>query len=216
MLARAVATESRSTFFAIGAGSLTSKFLGESEKLVRALFACARLAGPSIVFVDEIESLLGRRGEGAHDAVERVKTEFLVGWGELQAAVAASERGDGGGKEGEGLGDPSRVLVLAATNLPWLIDEAARRRFVRRQYIPLPEGMTRREQLSKLLERQRHGLSEADLDKLVGLTDGKCPFTSCLHAIGWLTANRFLRLRHHVTRQGRRHGPATGTGRKAA
>ncbi|KAF2155156.1 AAA-domain-containing protein [Myriangium duriaei CBS 260.36] len=165
MLARAVATESRSAFFSIGASSLTSKFLGESEKLVRALFAVARMCGPSIVFIDEIESLLGRRGEGGHEALERVKTEFLVGWSDLQRAAAGAQ-----GDDEEG--DASRVLVLAATNLPWLIDEAARRRFVRRQYIPLPEGEVRRQQLEKLLERQKHALSVLDLDRLVVLTDG--------------------------------------------
>ncbi|KAF4556277.1 SAP1-like protein [Elsinoe fawcettii] len=174
MLARALASESRSTFFSIGAGSLTSKYLGESEKLVRALFAVAKLCGPSIVFVDEIESLLGRRGEGGHDALERVKTEFLVGWSDLQRAAAGRIAEDdlGKGKAGEEEGDASRVLVLAATNLPWLIDEAARRRFVRRQYIPLPEGETRRQQLGKLLERQKASLSEEELESLVVLTDG--------------------------------------------
>ncbi|KAF2219918.1 P-loop containing nucleoside triphosphate hydrolase protein [Elsinoe ampelina] len=174
MLARALASESRSTFFSIGAGSLTSKYLGESEKLVRALFAVAKLCGPSIVFVDEIESLLGRRGEGGHDALERVKTEFLVGWSDLQRAAAGriAHDDEGDGKTGEEEGDASRVLVLAATNLPWLIDEAARRRFVRRQYIPLPEGETRKQQLRKLLERQRASLAEEDLERLVLLTDG--------------------------------------------
>ncbi|PSK54011.1 hypothetical protein B9Z65_7817 [Elsinoe australis] len=169
MLARALATESRSTFFSIGASSLTSKFLGESEKLVRALFAVAKLCGPSIVFIDEIESLLGKRGEGGHDALERVKTEFLVGWSDLQRAAAGKERGEG---EKDEEGDASRVLVLAATNLPWLIDEAARRRFVRRQYIPLPERETRKAQLGKLLERQKAELSEGELGRLVELTDG--------------------------------------------
>lgn len=166
MLARAVATESHSAFFSIGASSLTSKFLGESEKLVRALFAVARMCGPSIVFIDEIESLLGRRGEGGHEALERVKTEFLIGWSDLQRAAAGSSAGEN--EEG----DASRVLVLAATNLPWLIDEAARRRFVRRQYIPLPEPEVRRQQLEKLLERQKHALTMLDLDRLVILTDG--------------------------------------------
>ncbi|PNS21409.1 hypothetical protein CAC42_1188 [Sphaceloma murrayae] len=172
MLARALASESRSTFFSIGAGSLTSKYLGESEKLVRALFAVAKLCGPSIVFVDEIESLLGRRGEGGHDALERVKTEFLVGWSDLQRAAAGRIAEEGSGKGGDEEGDASRVLVLAATNLPWLIDEAARRRFVRRQYIPLPERETRKSQLWKLLERQKAELGEEELERLVELTDG--------------------------------------------
>lgn len=169
MLARAVATESRSTFFSISASSLTSKYLGESEKLVRALFSLAKALAPSIIFVDEIDSLLSARsGSGEHEATRRIKTEFLIQWSDLQRAAAGREQTD---KEKE-RGDASRVLVLAATNLPWAIDEAARRRFVRRQYIPLPEDFTRSTQLRTLLSHQKHALEEADIEKLVELTDG--------------------------------------------
>lgn len=170
MLARAVATESRSTFFAISASSLTSKWLGESEKLVRALFALARALAPSIIFVDEIDSLLSSRGGSSeHESTRRIKTEFLIQWSDLQRAAAGKEQTDKEKKEG----DASRVLVLAATNLPWAIDEAARRRFVRRQYIPLPEAHVRRAQLETLLGHQKHELNEQDLEVLVQLTDGK-------------------------------------------
>ncbi|KAK0263074.1 hypothetical protein B0A54_03789 [Friedmanniomyces endolithicus] len=164
MLARAVATESKSVFFAISASSLTSKYLGESEKLVRALFSLAKALAPSIIFVDEIDSLLGARGGSSeHEATRRIKTEFLIQWSDLQKAAA--------GREDKG-GDATRVLVLAATNLPWAIDEAARRRFVRRQYIPLPEDWVREKQLRTLLAAQNHNLSAADLTELVRLTDG--------------------------------------------
>jgi SpoVK/Ycf46/Vps4 family AAA+-type ATPase len=169
MLARAVATESKSTFFSISASSLTSKYLGESEKLVRALFALAKVFAPSIIFVDEIDSLLSQRsGTGEHEATRRIKTEFLIQWSDLQRAAAGRELGE---KDKE-RGDANRVLVLAATNLPWAIDEAARRRFVRRQYIPLPEAETRAVQLKTLLKQQKHTLSDADIDTLVGMTDG--------------------------------------------
>lgn len=171
MLARAVATESKSTFFAISASSLTSKFLGESEKLVRALFQIAKALAPSIIFVDEIDSLLGSRsGSGEHEATRRIKTEFLIQWSDLQKAAAGREQTN---KE---IGDASRVLVLAATNLPWAIDEAARRRFVRRQYIPLPEDHVRASQLKKLMAAQKDNLKDIDLKVLVNLTDGKCTF----------------------------------------
>ncbi|KAH7085506.1 hypothetical protein BKA63DRAFT_19047 [Paraphoma chrysanthemicola] len=169
MLARAVATESRSTFFAISASSLTSKFLGESEKLVRALFQLAKMLAPSIIFVDEIDSLLSSRsGSGEHEATRRIKTEFLIQWSDLQKAAAGRDMSD---KEKE-KGDATRVLVLAATNLPWAIDEAARRRFVRRQYIPLPEDWVRKKQVQTLLSHQKHELTERDLDRLVRLTEG--------------------------------------------
>jgi len=171
MLARAVATESRSTFFSISASSLTSKFLGESEKLVRALFSLAKALAPSIIFVDEIDSLLSSRsGSGEHEATRRIKTEFLIQWSDLQRAAAGREQSE---KEKE-RGDASRVLVLAATNLPWAIDEAARRRFVRRQYIPLPEDETRAVQLRTLLGHQKHSLTEEDIQRLVSLTGGMC------------------------------------------
>ncbi|KAF1984150.1 AAA-domain-containing protein [Aulographum hederae CBS 113979] len=169
MLARAVATESKSTFFAISASSLTSKYLGESEKLVKALFSIARALAPSIIFVDEIDSLLSSRGGGSeHEATRRIKTEFLIQWSDLQKAAAGRETSE---REKE-KGDASRVLVLAATNLPWAIDEAARRRFVRRQYIPLPEAVVRKGQLRTLMGFQQHSLTEEDLEHLVGLTEG--------------------------------------------
>ncbi|KAF2851171.1 AAA-domain-containing protein [Plenodomus tracheiphilus IPT5] len=168
MLARAVATESKSTFFAISASSLTSKFLGESEKLVRALFQLAKMLAPSIIFVDEIDSLLSSRGGGEHEATRRIKTEFLIQWSDLQKAAAGRDLSE---KDKE-KGDATRVLVLAATNLPWAIDEAARRRFVRRQYIPLPEDWVRKQQVKTLLSHQKHELSERDMDRLVRLTEG--------------------------------------------
>jgi SpoVK/Ycf46/Vps4 family AAA+-type ATPase len=172
MLARAVATESKSTFFSISASSLTSKFLGESEKLVKALFGLAKLLAPSIIFVDEIDSLLSQRsGSGEHEATRRIKTEFLIQWSDLQRAAAGRETTE----RDKERGDANRVLVLAATNLPWAIDEAARRRFVRRQYIPLPEPETRKTQLQTLLALQKHSLTEEDVDRLIELTDGKLP-----------------------------------------
>ncbi|KAF2704348.1 AAA-domain-containing protein [Pleomassaria siparia CBS 279.74] len=167
MLARTVATESKSTFFAISASSLTSKFLGESEKLVRALFALAKMLAPSIIFVDEIDSLLSSRSSGEHEATRRIKTEFLIQWSDLAKAAAGREQSE----RDKQRGDASRVLVLAATNLPWAIDEAARRRFVRRQYIPLPEDHVRKTQLKTLMSHQKHELSEDDIDRLVSLTD---------------------------------------------
>jgi hypothetical protein len=172
MLARTVATESKSTFFAISASSLTSKFLGESEKLVRALFALAKMLAPSIIFVDEIDSLLSSRSSsGEHEATRRIKTEFLIQWSDLAKAAAGSEQS----QRDKERGDASRVLVLAATNLPWAIDEAARRRFVRRQYIPLPEDHVRKAQLKRLMSHQKHELSDKDMDKLVLLTEGTFP-----------------------------------------
>lgn len=203
MLAKAVATESKSTFFAISASSLTSKWHGESEKLVKALFSLAKVLAPSIIFVDEIDSLLSARSSSSeHEASRRSKTEFLIQWSDLQRAAAGSTRDSD--KSNAAGGDPTRVLVLAATNVPWDIDDAARRRFVRRQYIPLPENSTREKQLRTLLANQRHELSEEDVEVLVKVTDGMFPLILTPTSFGsflplWfenqhLTRNRLLRL----------------------
>ena len=104
----------------------------------------------------------------------RIKTEFLIQWSDLQRAAAGRDS-PGGDKDSRG--DANRVLVLAATNLPWAIDEAARRRFVRRQYIPLPEAETRGVQLRTLLGHQKHSLDEEEIKELVAITGGTkyCP-----------------------------------------
>ena len=131
--------------------------------MVKALFALAKALSPSIIFVDEIDSLLSSRSgdSNENEASRRLKTEFLIQWSSLASAAAA--RADS---------TSPRVLVLAATNLPWAIDEAARRRFVLRQYIPLPEAETRRVQLQSLLRKQHHTLTEEQLEELVQLTEG--------------------------------------------
>ncbi|KAH3679056.1 hypothetical protein WICMUC_001251 [Wickerhamomyces mucosus] len=160
MIAKTVANESKSTFFSVSASSLLSKFLGESEKLIRALFYAAKILSPSIIFFDEIDSLLSSRGNNEHESSRRVKTEFLIQWSNLSSATANNNN------------ESSRVLVLAATNLPWSIDDAARRRFTRRLYIPLPEFETRLVQLHKLFQHSNHTLSQSDFVEIARITEG--------------------------------------------
>lgn len=165
MIAKAIATESKSTFFSISASSLLSKYLGESEKLVRALFYLAKRMAPSIIFIDEIDSLLGDRSDNANESSRRIKTELLIQWSELSSATAREDKNNE-------LALDNRVLVLSATNLPWIIDEAARRRFTRRLYITLPDTETRLYHLKKLMSRQKNNLSEEDFNKIASMIDG--------------------------------------------
>ncbi|XP_030052266.1 spastin isoform X2 [Microcaecilia unicolor] len=154
MLAKAVAAESNATFFNISAASLTSKYVGEGEKLVRALFAVARELQPSVIFIDEVDSLLCERREGEHDASRRLKTEFLIEFDGVQSS-----------------GD-DRVLVMGATNRPQELDEAVLRRFTKRVYVSLPSEETRLLLLKNLLSKQGGPLTQKELTQLARMTDG--------------------------------------------
>uniref|UniRef100_A0A7N8XPG5 Fidgetin-like protein 1 n=1 Tax=Mastacembelus armatus TaxID=205130 RepID=A0A7N8XPG5_9TELE len=154
MLAKAVAAESNATFFNISAASLTSKYVGEGEKLVRALFAVARELQPSVIFIDEVDSLLCERREGEHDASRRLKTEFLVEFDGVQS------------------GGDDRVLVMGATNRPQELDEAVLRRFAKRVYVTLPDEKTRFTLLKNLLGKHGNPLSKSELSYLAKATAG--------------------------------------------
>ena len=133
LLGRAVAANVDASFFSISASSLTSKWIGEGEKLVRALFAVARALAPSVVFVDEIDSLLSaRKADGEHEASRRMKTELLV---QMEGCASG---GNGDEKDENGNAVVKRVLVIGATNRPEELDEAARRRMPKQLYVPLP------------------------------------------------------------------------------
>ena len=151
LLARAVATECGTTFFNISVSTLASKYRGESERMVRILFEMARARAPSTVFIDEIDSLCTGRGQsGEHEASRRVKTELLIQIDGINSGTGGADVGGegGGGNDGEGA-EPKRplVMVLAATNFPWDLDEALRRRLEKRVYIPLPDAPAREELL---------------------------------------------------------------------
>lgn len=154
LIGKCIACQSGATFFSISASSLTSKWVGEGEKMVRALFAIARCHQPAVIFIDEIDSLLSQRTDGEHDSSRRIKTEFLV---QLDGAATAAE---------------DRILVVGATNRPQEIDEAARRRLAKRLYIPLPEAAARQQIVTNLMAREKNQLREHELESVVSATEG--------------------------------------------
>ena len=154
LIGRCIASQSNSTFFSISASSLTSKWVGEGEKMVRTLFTVARIKQPSVIFIDEIDSLLTQRTEGEHESSRRIKTEFLV-----QFDGVTTDKNE-------------NLLVIGATNLPHSLDEAARRRFTKRLYIPLPNLRARCDIINLLMKKQKHDLDEKKLLKLCRMTKG--------------------------------------------
>jgi len=159
LLGKAIATNISATFFNISASSLTSKWIGQSEKLVRALFAVAGHLQPSVIFIDEIDSLLSaRKSEGEHEASRRLKTEMLVQMEGIDPN--SSER---------------QVLIIGATNRPEELDEAARRRMPKQLYVPLPCEAARRAMVKRQLGPGRgvaSALTDEDFEKVVKKTQG--------------------------------------------
>ncbi|CAI0457617.1 unnamed protein product [Linum tenue] len=155
MIGKAIAGEAKATFFSISASSLTSKWLGEGEKLVRALFGVASCRQPAVIFVDEIDSLLSqRKSEGEHEASRRLKTQFLI---EMEGFDSGNEQ----------------ILLIGATNRPHELDEAARRRLTKRLYIPLPSSEARAWIVRNLLQKDGlFKLSQEEMDTICNLTEG--------------------------------------------
>ncbi|CAN6306673.1 unnamed protein product [Urochloa humidicola] len=154
MLAKAVATEAGANFINISMSSISSKWLGEGEKFVKAVFSLASKIAPSVIFVDEVDGMLGRReNPGEHEAMRKMKNEFMVNWDGLRT------------KEKE------RVLVLAATNRPFDLDEAVVRRLPRRLMVNLPDASNRRKILSVILAKEDLA-DDVDLEVIANLTEG--------------------------------------------
>lgn len=157
MLAKAVAHESGAAFINLHISTLTEKWYGDSNKLVRAVFSLARKLEPAIIFIDEIDAVLGTRRSNEHEASGMVKAEFMTLWDGLTSSNAA--------------GVPSRICVLGATNRIHDIDEAILRRMPKKFPVPLPTH----DQRQRILQLILHGTKrdkDFDLDYLAKVTAG--------------------------------------------
>jgi len=155
LLAKAAATECSATFFSASSADLLSKWLGESEKLISSLFKVARMKAPSLIFMDEIDSVATKRGEGTESGGERrVKTQLLS---EIQGLKSTHDK---------------PLLVLGATNRPWDIDNAMLSRFEKRVHVPLPDLKARAGIFKIHSEGVNTSLSEEDYIELAVRSDG--------------------------------------------
>ena len=157
LLAAAVATEIDATFFSIDAASIMSKWLGEGEQNVAKLFGSVRKSAierkPSIVFIDELDSLMGKHQNEVGGEI-RVRNQFL--------------------KEMDGIVDKGKnlhVYVIGATNKPWDLDWGFIRRFQKRILVPLPDHHTRL-MMFKLHTTNLALVADVDLHELARLSEG--------------------------------------------
>jgi SpoVK/Ycf46/Vps4 family AAA+-type ATPase len=159
MIAKALAKESGACFLNVRSAALQSKWFGDAQKLVTAVFTLAWKIQPCVIFIDEIDSFLGSRKSSEHEAVTSMKTEFMALW------------------DGFLTDNNARVLVLAATNRPWDIDEAILRRLPRAFEVPLPDAAQRKRILSVLLRGEDVDDTlwadrDGDLERLAQATGG--------------------------------------------
>ncbi|XP_016557860.2 uncharacterized protein LOC107857570 isoform X2 [Capsicum annuum] len=154
LVAKALATEAGANFISITGSTLTSKWFGDAEKLTKALFSFASKLAPVIIFVDEVDSLLGARGGSfEHEATRRMRNEFMAAWDGLRS------------KENQ------RILILGATNRPFDLDDAVIRRLPRRIYVDLPDAANRLKILKIILARENLE-SEFPYENLANATEG--------------------------------------------
>eukprot|EP01125_Pyxidicula_operculata_P011994 TRINITY_DN3934_c0_g1_i1.p1 TRINITY_DN3934_c0_g1~~TRINITY_DN3934_c0_g1_i1.p1 ORF type:complete len:1193 (-),score=351.43 TRINITY_DN3934_c0_g1_i1:488-3868(-) len=154
MLAKAVATESGANFISISMASIGSKWFGEGEKYARAVFTLASKISPCVIFIDEVDSILGRREKnGEHEAMRKIKNELMMMWDGLKT------------RQNE------RVLVLAATNRPFDLDDAVLRRLPRRLLVDLPD-VDNRSKILKVVLKDEEVDNTIDLSELAKMTEG--------------------------------------------
>jgi ATPase family AAA domain-containing protein 1 len=158
MLAKALASESDATFINLHISTLTEKWFGDSNKLVNAVYTLARKLQPTIVFIDEIDAVLGQRRTGEHEASGMVKAEFMTHWDGLASTNTK--------------GEPQRILILGATNRIQDIDEAILRRMPKKFPVTLPSAPQRLKILGLVLKDTKIDKNSFDLEYLVQVTAG--------------------------------------------
>ncbi|KYK59665.1 ATPase family AAA domain-containing protein 1 [Drechmeria coniospora] len=158
MLAKAIAHESGASFINLHISTMTEKWYGDSNKIVRAVFSLARKVQPAIIFIDEIDAVLGTRRSGEHEASGMVKAEFMTLWDGLTSADES--------------GLPARIVVLGATNRIHDIDEAILRRMPKKFPVPLPGLEQRRRILQLILQDTKTDADSFDLVHVAKVTAG--------------------------------------------
>ncbi|OTB19850.1 hypothetical protein K445DRAFT_313626 [Daldinia sp. EC12] len=158
MLAKAVAHESGASFINLHISTLTEKWYGDSNKLVRAVFSLARKLQPAIIFIDEIDAVLGTRRSGEHEASGMVKAEFMTLWDGLTSANT------------QGL--PARIVVLGATNRIHDIDEAILRRMPKKFPVSLPDKNQRLRILQLVLKDTKTDPNNFNIEYIARVTAG--------------------------------------------
>ncbi|PMB71293.1 Protein MSP1 [Beauveria bassiana] len=158
LLAKALAHESGASFINLHISTMTEKWYGDSNKIVKAVFSLARKMQPAIIFIDEIDAVLGTRRSGEHEASGMVKAEFMTLWDGLTSANSS--------------GMPAQIVVLGATNRIHDIDEAILRRMPKKFPVPLPGLDQRRRILQLILKDTKTDPQHFDLNQVAKLTAG--------------------------------------------
>ncbi|ESW33503.1 hypothetical protein PHAVU_001G075200 [Phaseolus vulgaris] len=153
MLAKAIAKESGAVFINVRISNLMSKWFGDAQKLVTAIFSLAHKLQPAIIFIDEVDSFLGQRRTTDHEALLNMKTEFMALW------------------DGFTTDQNAQVMVLAATNRPSELDEAILRRLPQAFEIGIPDQRERAEILNVILKGERIE-ENIDFDRIAFLCEG--------------------------------------------
>ncbi|PIA48826.1 hypothetical protein AQUCO_01300030v1 [Aquilegia coerulea] len=153
MLAKAIAKESGAVFINVRISNLMSKWFGDAQKLVAAVFSLAYKLQPAIIFIDEVDSFLGQRRSTDHEALANMKTEFMALW------------------DGFTTDQNARVMVLAATNRPGELDEAILRRLPQAFEIGIPDHSERIKILKVILKEEKVE-DNIDFDHISSLCEG--------------------------------------------